>query len=119
MSEPRYKRGTGRTRRMVAEAFRKAYDGNRVVIVVSSLHELPHIGPMIQDLGADKSGPAGFKVGANGIITVLPMSAHGVRVEVCQVEGWRKDNAFFDHDVIYKFYQRIIDDYQRYDANQQ
>ena len=59
------------------------------------------------------------EIPANGIITVLPMSAHGVRVEICQVEGWRKDNAFFDHDVIYKFYQRIIDDYQRYDANQQ
>lgn len=68
------------------------------------------------DLGAQRNGAHGAKVGEDGFITFVSMNRDDlIDWEMMRLRGWKEDKCFFDHQVIYARNRRVIDLWTKYD----
>lgn len=111
------KRQSGRTHRMVVAAFRRAYLGKSVYVVVANKQILNYVAPMLKELGAKIHGNTfSASVGEGpkkGTIYFLSRS----NAEVCGlcVKGVAPEDVFFDHEYVHDSYEKVLAEYHKYD----
>lgn len=118
MSEPASKRGTGRTTRMLNAAFRRAFHGARVAVVIPNHHFQQYCMMHLRDLGAKPQGRTGMIVPGEGVITFYLPDSNPVIMPALRVEGYREEDTFFDHETVYRQFRHVVDEYQKYDKDQ-
>lgn len=113
-------RRSGRTTRMLAAAFARAYAGNRVAVVIPEPTMFKYCAPILRDLGVTRISEqnhlamVGSGTGA-GVIYFVNYNSEEIVSGTFGVKDFHPDNVFWDHESVRRACNRIIEEYHRYD----
>lgn len=114
------KRRTGRTIKMLAAAFAKAFHGERVVVVLEDMDKFDYcLGPL-KDMGITRISVANHMVmvgngHGSGTICFTWLGAEPLVPGTFEVKGWHPDNVFWDHEAVRRLHNHILMRFHEYD----
>lgn len=110
-------RRSGRTTRMLAAAFRRAFDGNHVFVVMHDGYVTDYMIAILRDLGVagwDRRTGSG-RIGAGSSVTLIPMHSNKVDTATLLLDGVAEENVFWDHEAVRRAHNRILSKYHEWD----
>lgn len=109
-------RRSGRTTRMLAAALAKVYNGGTAVVVVPR-GAFDYCVPILRDLGATyiHKWQRYAEFGKGSKIEIRVIGDPTVKSEYFEVEGFRPEYVFWDHEAVRQAHNQVIQRYHEYD----